>query len=230
MEVKMILGYGEVGQALYKLAGGDIHDPDKGYNFDGKCDVLNVCIPYSTKFVEIVKDAIKKFEPKLTIIHSTVKVGTTRLIGDVAYSFVRGKHPNMLEMIKHTKHIGAVDPKTAYAAKTYLESLGFKTQIHYTPESVEFGKLFDTYYYGVCVALIKDAKRMADFYNIDWKNIEDINRTYNLGVIKTEHYEYIRPQLIPFGGKIGGHCVVSNAKLLQEDFKSKLLDAIVEAE
>lgn len=226
----MILGYGEVGSALHKFLGGDIHDPDKGYTFDGRADELNICIPYSGKFIEIVKKAIKKHEPKLTIIHSTVPVGTTRKIGDVAYSFTRGKHPHMEEMINYTKHIGAVDPRTAYKASEYLQEKGFETEIHYTPESVEFGKLFDTTYYGVCVAFIKEAKKWADHYGIDWRNIERINETYNEGVDEIGHTEWMRPELVPFGGKIGGHCVRENAIILRGDFDSLILDAIVEAE
>jgi hypothetical protein len=225
----MILGYGEVGKALHSIVGGEVQDPDKGFRTTKKGEVLNVCIPYTERFVQIVQEAIEMYEPTLTIIHSTVPVGTTRKLGNVAYSFTRGKHPNMTEMIKYIKHIGAVDPKIALQAKTYLESFGFQTMIHYTPESVEFGKLFDTTYYGVCIALIKEAKGWADHYGVDWSNIETINRTYNMGVRAAGHPEFVRPDLIPMEGKIKGHCVRENSNILQKDFESKLLEAIVEA-
>lgn len=225
----MILGFGQVGQALHSILGGGVHDPDKGMVCNDQGGVLNVCIPYSDKFVESVKEAIVRFKPDLTIIHSTVKVGTTRQLGNrVVYSFVRGKHPNLKEMIHYRKHIGAIDPKDAIDAEKYLKEFGFVTQIHYTPEAVEFGKLFDTTYYGVCLAFIKEAKKWADEYGIDWNDISEINRSYNSGVTELGHSEWRRPDLIPMPGGFNGHCVLENSIMLHREFpKSKVLEAII---
>jgi len=236
----LIIGYGEVGSALVsiisrfmdnKYADYSVHDPNKNMVIKGKYDLLHVCIPYSDNFIEQVNGYIEEFEPKLTIIHSTVAVGTTRKIkGAVVHSFVRGAHPYMTDMIKQTKHIGAVNPKDAIEASKILSGIGFDTIIHYSPEATEFGKLFDTTYFGVCVAWVKEAKKMADAYGIDWSNIAQINHTYNTGSEAIGHKDYVRPEITPMPGKIGGHCVVTNAEILQKDFKSKLLDAITEAE
>src|SRR5450756_1893437 len=42
-------------------------------------DVLHICIPVpnKNKFIKIAKGYIEKYQPKLTIINSTVPVGTT---------------------------------------------------------------------------------------------------------------------------------------------------------
>lgn len=42
-------------------------------------DVLHICIPVpnKNKFIEIAKGYIEKYQPKLTIINSTVPIGTT---------------------------------------------------------------------------------------------------------------------------------------------------------
>jgi hypothetical protein len=50
-----------------------------------------------------------------------------------------------------------------------------------------------------------------------------------MGVRAAGHPEFVRPDLIPTEGKIGGHCVRENSIILQKDFESKLLEAIVEA-
>jgi len=235
--VDLVIGKGEVGTGIgvnIKKNGRKVifHDPKKGIIAKKqKTDVLNICIPYSDQFVKIGKEYIKYFEPKLTIIHSTVRVGTSRKIGDVAYSFVRGRHPNLAEqMVVYCKHIGAVNKKTLDLASKYLKLIGFKEiQKHDNPETVEFGKLYDTSYYGVVIAWVKAAKKMADFYEVDWEDIKKIDESYNAGVIKTKQPHFIRPVLKPMPGPIGGHCVVPNAKILKLDFEDSFLDAIINA-
>ena len=233
----LVLGKGEVGSALgtnIKRNGRKViyHDPLKGLIVKKqKVEVLNICIPYTDKFVDIAKKAIADYEPLLTIIHSTVKVGTTRLVGDVAYSFARGRHPNITDqMIVYCKHVGAENPKTLNSAVKYLKAIGFsKVQKHKNPETVEFGKLYDTTYFGVVVAWVKSAKQMADHYGIDWADIKKIDESYNAGVKATKQPYFVRPVLEPIPGPIGGHCVVPNAKILKQDFENVLLDAIIDS-
>src|SRR5437867_3724449 len=69
---------------------------------------------------------IRLFRPTLTIINSTVGVGTTRAIARrtgaaVVHSPVRGKHARMLEEVRaYTKFVGAIDPADGqYAAEHF---------------------------------------------------------------------------------------------------------------
>lgn len=234
----IIVGAGEAGQALGKViekAGKDylLHDPAKGHSASGmKADVLHICFPYSEEFVSQAKEYIKKFQPNMTIIHSTVEVGTTRKVGEnVVYSFIRGKHNiDMAEMMLiNTKHLGCADPATLWKATSYLVNLGFETDPYNEPEVVEFGKLWDTTYYGICIAATKMAKSMADHYGLNWTYLAEMNSAYNEGAIKFNHPEWVRPELDPTPGPIGGHCVIPNTKILQKTFNHKLLDAVVEA-
>ncbi len=235
--VDLVIGKGEVGVGIganIKKSGRKVifHDPKKGIIAKRqKIDVLNICFPYSDQFVKIGKEYIAHFKPKLIMIHSTVRVGTSRKIGDVAYSFVRGKHPNLAEqMVIYCRHIGAVNKKTLDSASKYLKLIGFKEiQKHKNPETVEFGKLYDTTYYGVVIAWVKTAKKMADFYGIEWEDIVKIDQSYNSGVIKTKQPHFVRPVLRPMPGPIGGHCVVPNAKILKLDFEDSFLDVIINA-
>jgi len=234
----IVVGAGEVGLAIGELisnSGRDVmfHDPAKGKSASGfTCDVLHICFPYSEEFVEQAKQAIDKFKPNLTIIHSTVKVGTTRKVGkDVVYSFVRGKHDKgMAEMmLLNTKHLGCLDKNKMWEATAYLVNLGFETDPYNDPDVVEFGKLWDTTYYGICIAATKMAKEMADSYGLDWSFVAEMNSAYNEGALRFGHPKWVRPELDPLPGKIGGHCIIPNIRILQQDFNHKFLDGVVEA-
>lgn len=237
--VDVVIGAGEVGTAIgtvLKESGRTIHyhDPTKGLEFDltKDVDVLNICFPYSEEFVEQSRQYIKKFKPRLTIIHSTVAVGTTEQVGrDVVYSFVRGRHTEGIEKtIKiHEKSVGCMDDEKAQQAVSYLVSAGFTISDIYEPRAVELQKLVDTTYYGICIAATKMFKEMADYYGVEWQAISEGNKDYNTGVVRVGHPEWQRPVLEPTPGLIGGHCVVPNARILQKDFSHKLLEAIVEA-
>ena len=132
-----VLGYGEVGKAIAKFYKRPLI---KDLKIDGGLigvEILNVCIPWSKKFLEIVEKEIKKIKPKLTIIHSTVAPGVTiklakKFKGMVVHSPIRGINPYLYEGIKtFVKYIGSDSEKAGLAAKDHLESLGIKTKIFY---------------------------------------------------------------------------------------------------
>ncbi len=136
----VVVGLGEVGRPLlellsghYNVIGVDITPPTEPI---GKVDVLHVCFPFEIKdFVGETARYIELFKPTLTVIHSTVAVGTTRAIAErtgaaVAHSPVRGKHARMLEELRsYTKFVGAIDPATGKRAAEHFESAGLKTKI-----------------------------------------------------------------------------------------------------
>ena len=108
-----IIGYGEIGESLEKCYLGkdfNISIVDTGKNINqltGKVDILNIAIPFTGRqqFTKIVTQYIEKYSPKLTIIHSTITPGTTKLIIDitkarVVHSPIRGIHPNLYEGLK----------------------------------------------------------------------------------------------------------------------------------
>jgi UDP-N-acetyl-D-mannosaminuronate dehydrogenase len=225
-----ILGYGEIGQAIAKF----YQDPKiKDLNRDDglrNIDVLNVCIPWSNRFIEVVKKEIKQIKPKLTIIHSTVAPGTIKRIGGmIVHSPVRGIHPYLYQGIKtFVKYIGADNKKAGETARKHLQGLGIKTKVFYPSTTTEIGKLLDTTYYGLCIAWHAEMKKMCDKYKVDFDSaITDFNKTYNDGYAKLGKKNVIRPVLYPPKDGIGGHCVVSNAKILKKCFQSQALDLIL---
>ena len=80
----VVVGLGEVGKPLFELAsqyhdtiGVDI-EPVDGI---GQVDVLHICYPFQIKdFVGETARYIARYNPVLTIINSTVAIGTTRTV------------------------------------------------------------------------------------------------------------------------------------------------------
>ena len=150
----VVVGLGEVGKPLLELAsrhheviGVDIEPPKRVENVD----VLHICFPFEIKdFIGEAARYIELFKPALTIVNSTVGIGTTRAIAirtgsPVVNSPVRGKHVRMLEELQHyTKFVGASDHAAAQLAAKHFESMGLKTKILSAPEATELAKLTET--------------------------------------------------------------------------------------
>ena len=84
----------------------------------------------NTNFIDIVKEYINNYKPKITIIHSTVLPGTTKKINrfDIAYSPIIGTHPDLFDSIKtFTKFIGANDKSSLKFVKKHFKSLKIKS-------------------------------------------------------------------------------------------------------
>lgn len=232
-EKVLIIGAGEVGLSLYKVIKPyyDVYIMDKKKLKLENVKYLHICFPYSKNFVKFVKSYIKFYKPKLSIIHSTIPLKTTQEIGGmIVHSPVRGIHPHLHKGIKtFVKYIGADNKRAGDMAQKHLESSGIKTKV-FTPSSVtEIGKLLDTSYYGLCIAFHGEMKKLCEKYGIDFeKTVTDFNKTYNEGYKKLGKLNVIRPVLSPPNGKIGGHCVVPNAKILKKFFKSKAIDLILD--
>ena len=231
-----ILGHGEVGRAIAKFYGSagspqaKIKDLKRDDGLEG-VEILHVCFPWkSDNFVKIVKKEIRKIDPKLTIIHSTVAPGTVKKIGGmVVHSPVRGIHPNLYKGIKtFVKYIGADNKRAGNMAEKHLKSLGIKTKVFMPSVTTEVGKLLDTSYYGLCIAWHGEMKKICDKAGIDFgKAVTDFNETYNQGYMKLGKPNVVRPVLYPPQKGITGHCLISNAKILKRYFKNQALDLIL---
>ena len=185
-------------------------------------DVLHVCYPFQIKdFVGETTRYIEFFKPVLTIINSTVAIGTTRAIADrtgaaVVNSPVRGKHARMLEDLRfYTKFVGAVDPAAGEQAAKHFQSAGLRTKVLSSPEATELAKLTETTYFGLLIAWAQEIERYCDQAGADYSEV-------------ISFYDEIKffPPVKYFPGVIGGHCVMPNIKILSKFDRSVILEAI----
>jgi UDP-N-acetyl-D-mannosaminuronate dehydrogenase len=222
----VVVGLGEVGQPLLQLLspyhdviGVDINPPNEPII---DVDVLHICYPFEIPdFVGESARYIELFKPALTIIESTVGVGTTRAVADctgkpVVHSPIRGKHVRMLEELGYyTKFVGAIDPVAGQAAAMHFESVGLEIKVLTSPEATELAKLTETTYFGLLIAWAQEVERYCDQSGAD----------YNELVSFYEEISYLPPVKF-FPGIIGRHCVMPNIEILSKFDHSQLLRAI----
>lgn len=222
----VVAGLGEVGKPLFDLTskyhhaiGVDIAPLAQDLD---QADILHVCYPFQIRdFVGVTARYIERYRPRVTIINSTVGVGTTRQIAlrtgtAVVNSPIRGKHARMLEDLQHyTKFVGAITPEAGAYAADHFASLQLKTKVLSTPEATELAKLTETTYFGVMIAWAQELERYCDKTGADYDEL-------------TSFYEEIKffPHVKYFPGVIGGHCVMPNIEILRSFTTSDLLEAI----
>jgi UDP-N-acetyl-D-mannosaminuronate dehydrogenase len=222
----VVVGLGEVGKPLvqlisehHKVVGVDITPPEEDPR---GADVLHLCFPFQIKdFVGEAARYIDLIKPRLTVINSTVEVGTTRKVAnksgtDVTYSPVRGKHARMLDDLrKYTKFIGGSSSSVAEATAAHFQSVGLKTKILASPEAAELAKLTETTYFGLMIAWAQEVERYADRVGVKYEEI--VSFYDEIGFFPAVKY---------FPGVIGGHCVMPNIELLKRLDCSEILEAI----
>lgn len=227
----LIVGSGEVGKSLYRVLQDhhDTHIRDITPTVLDNIDILNICFPYDwglngRDFKLAVRQYQAEYKPKLTIIHSSVDVGTSRELGAV-HSPIHGKHPNLDKGIKtFIKYIGAADPLNADFADEFLRKAGINTMIVSSPEASEASKIWCTTQYGWNIVLMKEIKRYCDEHNLPFEEVYGWNQFYNEGYEKLGMHQFRRPILEYIEGKIGGHCVVNNAHILDTDIAKFILE------
>ncbi len=246
MKTALIIGFGEVGETIFNILRDnliDIHWDIKHWdikNFMEKgekepvienLDFLHICIPFKQRanFVNKTVNYIKKYTPKLTIIHSTVEVGTTQEIilktkkKNVVHSPVKGVHRSKEEMLIQVrdtlnKWVGAEMPRYAEMASEHLTEAGFKNvKVMVDTKSTELAKLVSTTWYGVNIAYMQEVERWCKKHNVKF---EDVLTKFNIDGYFDPDHTMPRPHKM-FPGVIGGHCVMQNLELLLEEGNSR---------
>jgi UDP-N-acetyl-D-mannosaminuronate dehydrogenase len=222
----VVVGVGEIGRPLLELVsrrsravGVDVRLPAEAVE---RADVMHVCYPFEIDdFVGVTARYIERFNPELTIVNSTVAVGTTRAIAErtgaaVVHSPIRGKHARMLDdLLGYTKFVGSMDPASGKDAAEHFESIGIRTRVLSSPEATELAKLTETTYFGLLIAWAQEVERWCDALGQDY---DDVVAFY-------EEVPYLPPVKF-FPGVIGGHCVMPNIEIMGGLGRSELLWAI----
>lgn len=224
----LVVGMGEVGGALadvieshHRVLRLDLEPRE----FDDSVEVMHICFPFrGSDFVDTVCGYIKRFNPRLTVIDSTVLPGTTRAVAQragaaVAYSPVRGKHVRMAQDLLHyVKFVAASDIDTAAHAEKHFQTVGMRTTRISQPETLELAKLAETTYFGTLIAFAQELNRYAERVDADYFEITSF----------FEEIDFL-PRTRYFPGFIGGHCVIPNIQLLLRLADSSLLRSILKS-
>ncbi len=221
----VVVGLGEVGKPLLDVIS-KYHDT-VGVDLAplapvGPVEVLHICYPFEIKdFIGECARYVERYQPRLTVINSTVAIGTTRAVAQrtgaaVVNSPVRGKHVRMREELQsYCKFVGALHPADGEHAAKHFQSVGLKTKVLSTPEASELAKLTETTYFGVMIAWAQEVERYCD----------QTGASYDEVVSFYDEIKYLPPvRFLP--GIIGGHCVMPNIKILNQFSRSVILDAI----
>jgi UDP-N-acetyl-D-mannosaminuronate dehydrogenase len=216
----LVIGAGEVGTSLsnvlkrkYDVSIRDKEEPKEEIT---DIEVLNICFPYFDGFIEAVKKYVEIYKPKFTIIHSTVPPGTTRQLGDkFVHSPIHGKHPNLEKgILTFVKYVGGIDPDIAINASDFLKNADINTNIVDSPETSELSKICCTTQYGWMIVMMREIKDLCEKHGADFYSVYGWNQFYNEGYKELGFPWFCRPVLEYMPGKIGGHCVAQNAKLV----------------
>ena len=215
---QLVIGAGEIGTSLYNVLKPhyDVSIRDEKDDIEGQFDVLHICYPPIENFIDVTKAYIDKYEPQLVIIHSTVPVGTTSKLGNIAvHSPMRGVHPHLEEQIKiFVKYFSG--GKAEEAAQIFSQ-IGIETKIFDKPETTELLKILSTTYYAWNVVFQKEVKRICDEYKLDFNEVYTIpNNDYNEAYKKIGMGYVTRPVLKDISGPIGGHCLILNCEILED--------------
>jgi UDP-N-acetyl-D-mannosaminuronate dehydrogenase len=227
MEKKVVVaGLGEVGRPLFELVSKHYEtigiDVASDIEAIERVEILHVCYPFEIcDFIGETARYIALWRPQLTIVNSTVAIGTTREIANrssaaVVNSPIRGKHACMLdELYRYTKFVGALDSATGQQATKHFESVGLKTKLLSTPEATELAKLTETTYFGLMITWAQEVERYCDRTG---QSYDDVVSFY-------DEIPYL-PPVKYFPGIIGGHCVMPNIEILRQCDDSQLLKLI----
>ena len=226
----LVIGMGEIGSAIANnLLQKDFLVQTLDINpetITGKIAVLHICIPYSDNFVKTVKAYQKKYNPKLIIIYSTVPVGTTRKIEHAVHSPVEGKHPRLTQSVKvGLRWIGYNTNQDKIAAQRIWRKITVCESIQNT-DWTEFLKLASTSKYGINIVWADYMRKVAEHLNMPYEYVLEWDKAYNELYRKLGFKQYQKFVLDPPYGEIGGHCIVPNSFLLDEQFPDTMLKLI----
>lgn len=212
----LIIGLGEVGLALKKILNCVGFDPNVCNDDTIICpvDIIHICFPYSDNFNKEVRAYQKQYTPKYTVIHSTVPVGTCRRL-KAHHSPVRGVHPHLQEgILTFPKWLA---PKSK-VLKKYFEDCGINVFETDKTETTEAAKIWCTTYYGWNIIIEKQIFEYCKKHKLPFEEVyTEWNNQYNWGYTQLDMENVVRPILKHIKGKIGGHCVTSNLKFLNNE-------------
>lgn len=218
----LIVGYGEIGKSLESVLNKkyETFSIDINNKAEGKYDIMHICFPYTKDFIKEVKRYRKLYKPKYVVIHSTVPVGTSNKC-KAHYSPVRGTHPHLEKSLQtFVKYLAPHNN----ILKLYFESVGVQIEETEKTQTLEAMKLYCTTIYALNIVAEKEVWDYCKKHDLDYNIVyTESNKTYNEGYAKLGFPQFSRYMLKHSDGKIGGHCLIPNCKLLKTDISKFIL-------
>lgn len=226
MGKNLVVGLGEIGRSVVEVLdnaslevyGRDIQGFDDAYDeVPAEFDVLHVCFPYSKSFIRDVLDYQHMYRVQHTIIWSTVQINTTSHIMHAVHSPVEGRHPNLARSIQTmVRWVGYDDIEERKFAEKFFNYLGLHTRMVQNSRITEALKLLSTTEYGVNLMFADYKRQVMEDLDADFQLTKEWNHDYNRLYSRLGEHQFQKFVLDAPKGHIGGHCVIPNAKLLQE--------------
>jgi hypothetical protein len=235
-EVLVVGGAGQVGSGLrkaIKLTSG--REPDwvdldisvKSQEDKTDYKILFFTIPFESfeTFSEIIHSYNFLYKPQTLIIMSTVPIGTLESlqIPNAFHFAVRGTHPDLSEGLMTfiptmvgVKYHQSINPHTLVPVfQLFIPNFTFNDLICVSYKTSEAAKLFSLARYALDIVMCKAIDEFCTDRNINFSQAYSLATTiYNQGWMKLLKPQYLRPNLIPTVGPIGGHCVMAAVEKL----------------
>jgi len=236
----LIIGYGEIGNAVGRALGSDSErfntvdwvDKDRS-KISGlpAYDSVHVALPYTDSFTTTLVEYSKKFHAPIWFIHSTVKPGTCRALAqllekELIHYPIRGKHPDLYSGVLYFQPLLGTQEKTlsALAKKIVLEmqwSSPVKTNEMVNYEDSEYAKLCSLCYYFVTIFYMQKLHEVFVQEGVSFGSAyTKFTKQYNDGWALLDSFQFTRPVLDYQHGPIGGHCVVPGVEILRDHLSS----------
>lgn len=222
---QLVIGAGQIGTPLAQI----LAEHWETFIYDLKdsivpkvttAGVLHICYPWDRWFISETQRYIEQYAPRLTILHSTVVPGATESLqhhvrSEIVYSPVRGRHGQMkADLRKYTKFVAGRESGAQMAAEV-LQEVGMSVRFLNPPRALELAKLLETTYSGLLIAWAQEMARYCDGAGVEYL---DAARFF-------AEIDYL-PRVVFQPGHIGGHCIMPNLELLEQQHLSPMIDAI----
>lgn len=232
----LIIGMGEVGRAHYDILSTtypvSAYDIKTGwYHWGpgylastdkpavGPFDIMHIATPWlGDDFIPMVEGYAKERKPKIISVLTTVPPETCRRIEGklgipTVHSTTRGLHPNLVTgLLNIMKHVGGTRSKDVAA---YFQAAGIRCRSHQQAVTTELAHQLINIDYAVALAFADEKARICRQFGVDYvEAVMTYTMSHNDGFTQLDHRSKCRPILTPPNGRIGGHCLVQNAKML----------------
>jgi hypothetical protein len=232
----VVAGGGEIGKPIFQLCRGAfeqviVEDPQCGRPEAALYPVESLHVAFfgsREDFVGIASGYVEKYNPEITLIHSTTFPGQTdvliEMFGEdrIVHTQVNGKHTGSRmrrDMLSYPKFVATRSDKAFEKAREVLAAMG------HAPENIlrlscplagEISKLLATTFFGYLIAWAQEMERLSARSEVAYEELMSFT------ALAAE--DFLIHNKTP--GVIGGHCVMPNIDILRKAYPAPLWDYI----